>query len=127
MDTHHHKGDVTARTISPERAFLFARLRIGEGLVVGGRASSRALILTPLRRCLGPRGPSPSHTGSSQTSSEALARRVPGSGFLPFAIFLRHSRSNRIAFGDAMIYHAGTHTHYGLESKTSGQIGRASC
>src|ERR1035437_5087950 len=29
MDTHHHKGDVTARTISPERAFLFARLRIG--------------------------------------------------------------------------------------------------
>src|ERR1035437_9389268 len=30
MDTHHHKGDVTARTISPERAFLFARLRIGE-------------------------------------------------------------------------------------------------
>jgi hypothetical protein len=31
MDTHHHKGDVTARTISPERAFLFARLRIGVG------------------------------------------------------------------------------------------------
>jgi hypothetical protein len=30
MDTHHHKGDVTARTISPERAFLFARLRIGD-------------------------------------------------------------------------------------------------
>src|ERR1035437_2394496 len=29
MDTHHHKGDVAASTISPAIAFLFTRLRIG--------------------------------------------------------------------------------------------------
>jgi hypothetical protein len=31
MNTYHHKGDVAARTISPEIAFLFTKLRIGVG------------------------------------------------------------------------------------------------
>src|ERR1017187_10020598 len=34
MDTHHHKGDVAASTISPAIAFLFTRLRIGEGMAI---------------------------------------------------------------------------------------------
>src|ERR1035441_10607657 len=43
MDTHHHKGDVAASTISPAIAFLFTRLRIG-AIKVSAPAGSRIPI-----------------------------------------------------------------------------------
>src|ERR1017187_8367663 len=48
MDTHHHKGDVAASTISPAIAFLFTRLRIGvhhTSPASGSSALYRGLIL----------------------------------------------------------------------------------
>jgi hypothetical protein len=45
MTTYHHKGDVTARIISPGRAFLFVRLRIGgTNVAVVFSGSSPAII-----------------------------------------------------------------------------------
>src|ERR1039457_7000813 len=58
MDTHHHKGDVAASTISPAIAFLFTRLRIGVVCEQCGYALYRTSTRTTRRqikyyRCLG--------------------------------------------------------------------------
>src|ERR1017187_2586992 len=56
MDTHHHKGDVAASTISPAIAFLFTRLRIGDLLssrsfTSNGTARRQSLFSADARRC----------------------------------------------------------------------------
>src|ERR1017187_6219148 len=47
MDTHHHKGDVAASTISPAIAFLFTRLRIGVWGFCGVTIFTLGFGLTP--------------------------------------------------------------------------------
>src|ERR1035441_8252897 len=50
MDTHHHKGDVAASTISPAIAFLFTRLRIGGAAAMPACSAPRQLgELWPLK------------------------------------------------------------------------------
>ncbi len=51
------------------------------------------------------------------------AREAPSAAILRRVDFLLHFLSNRIAFGGGMIYHADTHTHYGLKSRASGRGG----
>ena len=52
-----------------------------------------------------------------------MSRRESTSRFLYSTLCLLQSASNRIAFGGGMIYHAGTHTHYGVKSRAKGRDG----
>src|ERR1035441_6435044 len=74
MNTYHHKGDVAARTISPEIAFLFTKLRIGvtAGKGFGGVRPSPGAASTE-------KAGSPDSITSSALSNDS----APGDGRTP--------------------------------------------